>query len=107
MYVNAVVVQLKDECSEGTAWDLWKPGQMETYSYDALAHQGRGIGTSQWNRAFGLDYCDPDGGITIWGNTAWKPPIQVYARFDSAPGGPQHKKSLNDYYALDNRKIEG
>ena len=100
IYVNAVVVQLKDYCSQGTAWDLWKAGEMETYAYDALKHQGEGIGESKWLRDFDLDCGVEGGGTTIWGNKGWFTPIQIYPRLDSAPSGPQHKQSLNDYYTI-------
>ena len=100
VYVNAVVLKLKDLTSQGTAWDLWEDGKMETFTYDALTHKGKGIGESEWKADFGIDCFDENGGVTIWGNRGWKPPIQVYARFDSAPSGPQHKKSLNDYYTI-------
>lgn len=100
VYVNAVVVKLKDLTSKGTAWDLWEDGEMETFAYDALAHKGEGIGESEWKAEFGIDCFDENGGVTNWGNRGWKPPIQVYARFDSAPSGPQHKNSLNDYYTI-------
>lgn len=106
VYVNAVVVKLKDYCSQGTAWDLWKNGNMETYAYDALAHKGEGIGESRWNHDFDLDYGDVYGGVTIWGNTGWCPPVQVYPRMDSAPSGPQHKKTLDDYYTMSDKKNE-
>lgn len=105
IYVNAVVVKLKDYCSQGTAWDLWRDGKIETYSYNALTHQGKALGTSEWKNEFDLNYCDENGGITIWGNVAWSPPIQVYARFDSAPDGPQHKMVLDDYYTMNDKKI--
>lgn len=105
IYVNAVVVKLKDYCSQGTAWDLWQDGKIETYSYNALNHQGKALGTSEWKNEFNLNYCDENGGITIWGNVAWSPPIQVYARFDSAPDGPQHKMVLDDYYTMNDKKI--
>jgi hypothetical protein len=103
VYIDAKIVKLTDECSEGTAWDLWQENQMETYAYDALTHTGEGLGTSKWNSVFDLNYCDENGGITRWGNTGWRPPIQVYPQLQSGPGGPQQKKSLNDYYSFNGR----
>ena len=104
VYVDAKIVKLTDECSEGTAWDLWQGGNMETYAYDALAHRGKGLGNSRWNPVFDTDYCNENGGITRWGNTGWRPRFQIYPQLQSAPGGPQQKKCLNDYYAMSGRK---
>ena len=101
IYVNAVVVKLKDFTTQGTAWDLWEQGKMETYTYDSLKHTGKGIGGSEWKTDFGINCFEEGGGVTIWGNRGWRPPITIYPRFDSAPSGPQHKKSLNDYYTID------
>lgn len=103
VYIDAKIAKLTDECSKGTAWDLWQDNQMETYAYDALTHTGKGLGTSKWNSVFDLNYCDENGGITRWGNTGWRPPIQVYPQLQSGPGGPQQKKSLNDYYSFNGR----
>lgn len=104
VYVDAKIVKLTDECSQGTAWDLWKENQMETFSYDALKHIGKGIGTSEWKTEFDLDYCNENSNaISSWGNNGWNSPIQIYPQLQYAPGGPQQKKVLNDYYALNNR----
>ena len=103
VYVNAVIVKLKDYCSQGIAWDVWEPGNMETYAYDALTHQGRGIGESKWNPDFDTDCWVTGGGVSIWGNKGWRPPIQIYPRMDSAPSGPQHKQSLNNYYTINGK----
>lgn len=104
VYVDAKIVKLTDECSQGTAWDLWQANQMETFSYDALTHTGKGIGTSVWKTEFDLDYCSD--AITRWGNNGWYPPIQIYPQLQYSPGGPQQKKSLNDYYTLNSRQNE-
>ena len=103
VYVNAVIVKLKDFCSQGTAWDLWEEGKLETYAYDALNHQGEGIGSSEWNSDFDLNCGEANGGIGIWGNKGWCPPIQIYPRMDAAPSGPQHKESLNNYYTINGK----
>ena len=100
IYVNAVVVKLKDQCSQGTAWDLWQEGNMETFAYDALNHKGEGIGSSEWKKDFDVNCYEEGGGVTFWGNRGWIYPIHIYPRFDSAPSGPQHKQSLNDYYTI-------
>ena len=100
VYVNALIVKLKDYCSQGTAWDLWQEGKLETYAYDAQKHLGEGIGSSRWNRDFDLDCFTEGGGVTIWGNKGWCPPIQIYPRMDAAPSGPQNKQSLNNYYTF-------
>lgn len=105
IYVNAVVVKLTDECSQGTAWDLWQKDAIETYSYDAKIFTGRGIGKSEWNTCFDLTYYDENSNaVTNWGNYGIKPPVQIYARLDGGPGGPQQKRSLNDYYTMMDRK---
>lgn len=107
VYVDAKIAKLTDECSQGFAWDLWQENQMETYSYDALTHTGKGIGSSEWKTEFDLDYLDENSNaISKWGNNGWYPPIQVYPQLQYSPGGPQQKKSLNDYYALNNRATE-
>lgn len=105
VYVNAVVLKLTDECSQGTAWDLWKDNAMETYSYDAKSFTGVGIGNSKWNTCFDLTYYDKDSNaVTNWGNYGIKPPIQIYAQLDNGPGGPQQKRSLNDYFTMNDKK---
>ncbi len=105
VYVDAKIIKLTDECSEGTAWDLWQKDQMETYSYDALSNTGKGIGASKWNSAFDLNYCDENGAITRWGNTGWRPQIQIYPRLQSGPGGPQQKDCITNYYVMNNKNI--
>lgn len=107
VYVDAVIIKLTDECSQGTEWDLWLPDQMETYSYDALTHTGKGIGESEWSTAFDLDYLNENSDcISSWGNNGWYAPIQIYPQLQGGPGGPQQKNVLNDYYTLNN-KITG
>lgn len=102
VYVNAVVVKLTDECSKGTAWDLWKNDALKTYSYDSLNHTGRGIGNSEWNDCFNFNYYDENSvAVCRWGNYGWYPPVCIYPSLESGPTGPQHKTALFDYYALD------
>lgn len=105
VYADAKVLKLTDECSQGLAWDLWQENQMETYTYNALTHTGEGIGNSEWNTAFDLTFCDNSTDAVIsWGNRGWNAPIQIYPQLSGGPGGPQQKKSLNDYYTLNDRK---
>ena len=102
IYVNAFVVKLTDECSRGTAWNLWENNALETYSYDSLNHMGRGIGQSQWNECFNLNYYDENSkAVSRWGNYGYYPPICIYPRLSGGPTGPQHKQELVDYYSLD------
>lgn len=102
IYVNAFVVKLTDECSQGTAWDLWKKKTLETYSYDSLSHMGYGIGNSKWNDCFNFNYYDENSNaICRWGNYSYCPPICIYPSLVGGPTGPQHKQELFDYYSLD------
>lgn len=107
VYVNAVVVKLTDVCSEGTAWDLWEENQMETYSYDAVSHTGKGIGASTWDGTFDLDYANENSKcVTTWGNRGWLVPIQVYPRLATGPSGPEQKDTLTNYYSLNYRNTD-
>lgn len=102
VYVNAFVVKLTDECSQGTAWDLWKNNSLETYCYDSLKHTGYGIGKSKWNSCFDFDYYNSDSNaVYSWGNRGWYSPIQIYPQLESGPRGPQHKTSMFNYYTLE------
>jgi len=98
VYKNAVVLQLKDECSQGTAWDTWNT--IETYAYDALTWTGRGVGESVWNPCFDKNVLDPDGTAVIhWGNKGL-PDGVFYRHLETAPTGPEQKNSLYNYYAM-------
>lgn len=102
IYVNAFVVKLTDECSQGTAWDLWQNNALETYSYDSLNHNGNGIGNSKWNDCFDFNYYDENSNaVCRWGNYSYCPPICIYPSLSGGPTGPQHKQELFDYYSLD------
>lgn len=102
VYINAFVVKLTDECSKGTAWDLWKNDTLETYSYDSLAHTGYGIGNCRWNDNFNFNYYDENShAVCRWGNYGWYPPVCIYPSLVGGPTGPQHKQALFDYYSLD------
>lgn len=102
VYINALVVKLTDECSRGTAWDLWEKNALETYSYDSLSHTGHGIGSSKWNDCFNLNYYDENSNaVCRWGNYGYYPPICIYPSLSGGPTGPQHKQELFDCYSLD------
>lgn len=102
IYINAFIVKLTDECSQGTAWDLWKNNTLETYSYDSLNHNGNGIGSSKWNDCFDFNYYDKNSNaVCRWGNYSYYPPICIYPSLSGGPTGPQHKQELFDYYSLD------
>lgn len=101
-YVDIKVARLTDECTAGSTWDLWHEGSLETYSYDCLAHTGYGIGGSEWNTCFDLDFYDPDSmAVSMWGNKGWYLPIQIYPALVSGPTGPQSKPILYNYYILE------
>jgi len=101
VYENFVVFKLTDECSQGTAWDLWLDGKIETYSYDSVNHTGYGIGDSKWENSFNIDYFNENSGsVAKWGNKSWNPPVCVYPQLSGGPSGPQNKPALNDYYTF-------
>ena len=100
VYLNKIVVVLKDSCSKGYAWKLWEDNQMETYAYDALTWTGTGIGGSKWNTCFDKDYFNPDSNSVIqWGNYKLNKGV-FYTRFDNGPNGPQEKPNLYNYYTM-------
>ena len=66
---------------------------METYAYDALKHEGKGIGGSEWKTDFGINCFEEGGGVTIWGNRGWRPPVTIYPRFDAAPAARNIKNA--------------
>ena len=97
VYLNAVVLKLKDICSKGKQWDSWE--RLETYAYDALTYTGRGIGGSEWLTCFDKNYHDPNGdAVRQWGNN--KVASLIYPKLDSGPTGPQEKSSLTNYYSI-------
>lgn len=106
VYVDAVVVKLTDDCNEGYAWDLWKDGAVETYSYDALTQTGKGVGGSEWNTCFDVDFYNPDSdSVSRWGNRGWNAPAQIYANLTSGPGGPQYKQVIYNYYTFNDKQL--
>ena len=104
VYEDRVVVKLTDICSEGEAWDTWKDGTLETFSFDALTQEGKALGDSEWKTCFDRDYYNADSNAIIrWGNFGFEYPIQFYPQLQNAPEGPTNKKSVFDYYAMDGR----
>ncbi|MBR1747082.1 MAG: hypothetical protein IJ735_02585 [Clostridia bacterium] len=97
-YLDLVVFKLTDQTSKGYAWDTWK--SIETYVYDALSWQGRGVGDSEWNTCFDKDVFDPNSRSVIhWGNKGMDKGI-IYKYFVTGPTGPEQKTSLYNYYTL-------
>ena len=104
VYKDLFIIKLSDICSEGENWDLWEGSNLETYSYDAKAWTGKGIGESNWNTCFDHDfYSRKSNSLVRWGNFGYEYPIQVYARLQNAPEGPTCKKGVFDYYTIDTR----
>lgn len=100
-YVDIKVARLTDECSEGTAWDLWKNDSLETYGYDSLNHTGWGVGGSEWNTCFDLDcYNENSNAVSSWGNRGWSPPVMIYPQLGGGPSGPPGKDVLSNYYVF-------
>lgn len=88
-YMNLVVVQLKDVCSEGEAWDLWLPGKLETFELVPM-ESCRALAGSKWASVFDYDVENPDSLATLyWGNEATYPPFM-----NSGPKGPQFKTEM-------------
>lgn len=89
IYMNLVVVQLKDVCSEGEAWDLWLPGKLETFELVPM-ESCRALAGSKWASVFDYDVENPDSLATLyWGNEATYPPFM-----NSGPKGPQFKTEM-------------
>ncbi len=103
VYKNIYITRLKDECSKGYAWDSWNT--LETFVYDALTWEGRGVGSSTWKTCFDKDYLNKDSdAVMIWGN--YELPNGVFYRFlVTGPTGPQEKEALYDYYAVNSAQI--
>ncbi len=89
VYMNFVVVQLKDECSKGEIWDLWLPGKLETFEL-VPEESCRALAGSKWASAFDYDVENPDSLATLyWGNESSYPPFM-----NSGPQGPQFKTEM-------------
>lgn len=88
-YANFIAVQLKDVCTKGENWDLWLPGNLETFELVPQV-SCRSLAGSAWAEVFGYDLDDPmKGGILYWGNEAEYPPFM-----NSGPQGPQFKTEM-------------
>lgn len=89
VYMNFVVVKLKDECSEGQEWDLWEEGKLETFEL-VPEESCRALAGSKWAEAFSYDYDNPDSLATLyWGNESSYPPFM-----NGGPQGPQFKTEM-------------
>lgn len=89
VYMNLIVVQLKDVCSEGEVWDLWMPEKLETFEL-VPKKSCRALAGSKWAEAFSYDVDNPDSLATLyWGNEASYPPFM-----NSGPQGPQFKTEM-------------
>lgn len=88
-YMNFVVVKLRDECSQGEIWDLWEPGNVETFEL-VPEESCRALAGSKWAEAFSYDYENPDSMATLyWGNQSSYPPFM-----NGGPQGPQFKTEM-------------
>lgn len=89
LYMNFIVVQLKDVCSKGEAWDLWLPKKLETFEL-IPKKSCRALAGSKWAEAFDYDVENPESLATLyWGNEASYPPFM-----NSGPQGPQFKTEM-------------
>ena len=99
VYLNIVISKLKDECSQGTAWDTWTC--LETYFYSAQERTGFGIGGSQWQSYFDVDYTNPDSlSVYRWGNRK-EGSAFGQDKLSDGPTAPQEKWALSDYVIFD------
>ncbi len=89
VYMNLLIVQLKDECSAGETWDLWEKGKLETFELVPV-ESCRALAGSKWAEAFSYDYDNPDSLATkSWGNRSSYPPFM-----NGGPDGPQFKTEM-------------
>ncbi len=89
VYMNFLIVQLKDECSAGEEWDLWEEGNLETFEL-VPRESCRALAGSKWAEAFSYDYDNPDSLATkSWGNRSSYPPFM-----NGGPDGPQFKTEM-------------
>ncbi len=89
LYMNFIVVQLKDVCSKGEEWDLWIPGKLETFEL-VPEESCRALAGSKWAEAFSYDVDNPDSLATLyWGNESSYPPFM-----NGGPQGPQFKTEM-------------
>lgn len=89
VYMNFVVVKLKDVCSQGKEWDLWEKGNLETFEL-VPEESCRALAGSTWAEAFSYDHENPDSLATLyWGNESSYPPFM-----NGGPQGPQFKTEM-------------
>ncbi len=89
VYMNFVVVKLKDECSKGQEWNLWEEGKLETFEL-VPEESCRALAGSKWASAFDYDIENPDSLATLyWGNESSYPPFM-----NGGPQGPQFKTEM-------------
>lgn len=89
VYMNFVVVKLKDVCSQGKEWDLWEKGNLETFEL-VPEESCRALAGSKWAEAFSYDHENPDSLATLyWGNESSYPPFM-----NGGPQGPQFKTEM-------------
>lgn len=89
VYMNFVVVKLKDVCSQGKEWDLWEEGKLETFEL-VPEESCRALAGSKWAEAFSYDHENPDSRATLyWGNESSYPPFM-----NGGPQGPQFKTEM-------------
>ena len=89
VYMNFVIIQLKDECSKGEIWDLWLPEKLETFEL-VPEESCRALAGSKWAEVFGYDVENPDSMATLyWGNESSYPPFM-----NGGPQGPQFKTEM-------------
>ncbi len=89
VYMNFVIIQLKDECSKGEIWDLWQPGKLETFEL-VPEENCRALVGSKWAPVFDYDVDNPDSLATLyWGNESSYPPFM-----NGGPQGPQFKTEM-------------
>lgn len=95
VYTDVIILKLVDECSKGEAWDLWKPGKLETFEHVPM-EGSRALAGSKWAEAFGYDVKNPDGiAVHFWGDKSSFPPF-----FNGGPEGPQYKSELKSETAF-------
>lgn len=90
VYVDlSPIIQLKDPCSKGEAWDLWKPDKLETFEH-IPAKSCRALAGSEWAEVFSYDTDNPNSiAVKYWGDKATAAPF-----FNGGPQGPQFKTEL-------------
>lgn len=95
VYMNFIIIQLKDECSKGEIWDLWLPEKLETFEL-VPEESCRALAGSPWAELFSYDHENPDSLATLyWGNEPSYPPFM-----NGGPQGPQFKTEMTSKYSF-------